>query len=115
MFSACIAGLEPNSNAVADASDGLYMNVQYYDASRTAVQICKDTYFDLSSNGKLLLKTLDGSLNVYDRPSTSINPSVQTFNASSTIPKQQTGMEEGAFAPMIIIHPNKKFLIYYVL
>jgi hypothetical protein len=108
-----IAGLETNSNAVADASDGLYMKVQYYDPSRTAIQICKDTYFDSSLNGKLLLKN-DSSLNVYDRPSGSVIPSFQTFDACSNIPKQQSGMQESTFAPMIIIHPNKKFLIYYV-
>jgi hypothetical protein len=89
------------------------MNVKYYDASRTAIQICKDTYFDSSLNGKLLLKT-DSSLNVYDRPSKSVIPSFQTFDACSNIPKQQSGMQESTFAPMIIIHPNKKFLIYYV-
>ena len=100
---------------ISDASDGLYMNVQYYDASRTVMQICKDTYFDSSLNGKLLMKTNDGSLNVYDRPAPGINTSAPaTFSASSSIPKQQTGMDDNGFAPMIILHPNNKCLIYYV-
>jgi hypothetical protein len=105
--------LNVGTTTVTDTNDGLNVNVKYYDASRSVVQICKDAYYD-PLNGKLLITSTDGSLNVYDRPASGIQTSAQTYNETSIIPKQQSGLNETTFAPIMILHPNKKYLIYYV-
>ena len=109
-----IASLLDNAS-VADSSNGIPVKVQYYDPSKTPIQICKDTFYD-PSNGNLLVKMLDLSLNVYERPqSLSIDPSPQVFNATTPMTKSENEINTTTdYSPWMLLHPNKNCLIYYV-
>lgn len=107
--------IDSSSTTMTDASDGKVVTLANYDPSNSLIQICKTTYFD-TTNGNLVFSDESYSaLTVYNRPNGS-DPTSKTYSNTGKLTSAENAgpISTTGYYPWTIVHPNGKYLIYYV-